>query len=340
MEDQDQQQAASDEKRPSWSLMRVAGLLLIIVAGLIVLYLAVGFIAWQSGESIRTEREESLLAEQITRQITLAQDDISKGSYNLALRRLEWVLEQDPNSQDAQAIRRQAEAALKTALTPAAPATAAPSPEPSPTPGETDDKAQELQRLQRIARSEEWQQLLDSTLNFQRQFPDYERLKTDGLLYNAYLNQGLSQIQGDQIEIGIYHLGQAEKLGDLTQEALDYWLWAELYLQGIAYYGVNWGAAASYFRDLCLAAPFYQGSCEKLYDSLAAQGDQYSNAMEWCPAVDLYREARQYERSQALDEKLTKAVQGCAEATPTPASITGTLPITSTESIVPSVPGE
>ena len=62
---------------------------------------------------------------------------LARDSFNLALRRLDWVLEQDPNSEDALALRRQAEAALKTALTPAAPPRPTPSPEPSPTPGES-----------------------------------------------------------------------------------------------------------------------------------------------------------------------------------------------------------
>lgn len=340
MEDQGHQQTTSEDERATWTMARVIGLLLIAAAGLIVLYLSVGYIAWQSGENIRVEREETLRVEQLGRQITLAQEDISRDSFNLALRRLAWVLEQDPSSKEALALRRQAEAALKTALTPAAAPDPSPSPIPSPTPGGSDDKGQELERLQRLEKQDNWPELIDQTLDFQLRYPDYERLKTDRLLYNAHLNQGLLQVQDDQIETGIYHFVQAEKLGDLTQEALDYWLWAELYQQGIAYYGVNWGAAASFFRDLCLAAPFYHGACDKLFDSLVGQGDQYSNAMDWCPAVDSYREARQYQRSQALDEKLSQAVQGCAEATPTPAPITITLPVTGTGAINLPPPGE
>ena len=88
-----------------------------------------------------------------------------------------------------------------------------------------------------------------------------------------------------------------------------------------------------FFRDLCLSAPFYQDSCAHLFDSLVAYGDQYLVAQDYCPAVSIYREARQQNRSPELDEKLTQAVQGCAEATPTPAPITGTLPVTGTESL-------
>jgi tetratricopeptide (TPR) repeat protein len=340
MDEQEQQQSETIEKQSSWSPGQLLGLLLIFVAVLVALYLLVGYVAWQSGESIRSEREETQEADQLTRQIILAQEDINQGSYNLALRRLEWVLERDPANNDARAVKRQAEGALKTALTPVVPPTATPLPEPSPTPGETDEPAAEIQRLRRMVQQERWDDLLPGTLAFQRQYPDYERLETDGFLYDSYLNLGLDHIQGDQIELGINYFTQAEKLGNLPQEALDYWLWAELHLQGMAYFGVNWGVAASFFRDLCLSAPFYQGSCDKLFESLVAYGDQYLIAQDFCPAAGLYREARQYNRNPELDEKLSQAVQGCAEATPTPASITNTLPITGTEPLDPPTSNE
>ncbi len=340
MDEQEQLQSEINKEQSSWSPGRLIGLLLIIVVGLVALYFLVGYAAWQSGQSIRGEREETQETEQLTRQVTLAQEDINQGSYNLALRRLEWVLERDPANSDAQAVKRQAEAALKTALTPVVPPTATPLPEPSPAPGEVDEPAAEIQRLQRMAQQERWDDLLPATFAFQRQYPDYERLKTDGFLYDSYLNLGLDHIQGDQIELGINYFAQAEKLGSLPQEALDYWLWAELHLQGMAYFGVNWGVAASFFRDLCLSAPFYQGSCDKLFESLVAHGDQYMVAQDYCPAVEIFREARQHNRNLELDEKLSQAVQGCAEATPTPAPITNTLPVTGTESLDPPTSNE
>jgi len=335
MDEQEQQQSETNEEPGSWSLIRLLGLLLIIVAALAALYILVGYTAWQSGQSIRTEREETQNSEQLARQVDLAQEDISQGSYNLALRRLEWVLEKDPSNADAEAIKQQAEAALKTALTPVVPPTATPPPEPSPAPGENDEPAAEIQRLQRLAQQERWDDLLPGTVAFQRQYPNFERLETNGYLYDSFLNLGLDNIKGDQIELGIKQFAQAEKLGDLPQEAMDYWLWAELHLQGMAYFGVNWGVAASFFRDLCLSAPFYQNSCDNLFESLVAYGDQYMFAQDYCPAVELFREARQQNRSLELDEKLTQAVQGCAEATPTPAPITHTLPITGSEPFAP-----
>ncbi len=328
------------EPRSGWPLTRIAGLGLLLLVIVAAIYIAVGYFAWQSGQILRDERLSQQKTEQLTRQVGLAQEDIAAGSYNLAIHRLDWVLERDPASSEAEALRRQAQAALKTALTPAAPPSPTPLPEPTLAPGDVIDPAVELQRLQRLDDRQQWEQLLAGTLVLQRQFPDFERFETDRLLYDAYLNLGLQNIQGSQIETGIYHLSQAEKLGDLPQEALDYWLWAELYLEGIAYVGVNWGVASSVFRELCLAAPFYQNACDRLFAALLAEGDRYRLSGEYCPAVDLYREARQHGSGAALNQNLSDSQEGCALATPTPMPISDTLPITGTVPLPLPAPNE
>ncbi len=314
-----------------WSIARILGILLVVVAGVITLYLLVGYLAWQSGQALRSEREQRQRLDQFARQVDLAQGDIEQGSYDLAQRRLEWILERNPDNEDALALLQQAQSALQTALTPIAPPTPTREPEPTVILSEETDPNDELVRLQGLNDREQWAELLQGILAFQRQFPNFERLEADRLRYEAYLNLGLQQVQGDQIELGISHLEQAEKLGDLPQEALDHWLWAELYLDGIAYYGVNWGVSASIFRDLCLSAPFFQNACDRLYDSLVNYGDQYLFNQDYCPAVDLFREARGYDNDRTLDDKLTSAVEGCALATATPESITDTLPFPSNE---------
>lgn len=334
-----------DSTTIEWSWTRLLGLVLILLAATVSVYLVVAYVGWQQGEAMRVETVETVRSQQMERQVQLAREDISAASYNLALARLEWVLERDPENVDAQALQRQAEAALRTASTPEARATPTEVAEPTPVLAAEGDSittadAAELERLQRLARQENWEEVIAGTLAFQRQRPAYERPETDRLLYTAYLNRGLELVRGEQVEAGIYYFSQAERLGDLPQEALDYWLWAELYLQGIAYYGVNWGVAVSFFRDLCLAAPFFQGACDKLYDSLLAYGDQFAAGGEWCPAAELYREARQYGSDQALGTKLAAATEGCAAATPTPEVISDTLTITDTVPLESPVPNE
>lgn len=318
--------------------MRGVGLSLIIISGLLGWFLLVGFFGWQQGQHLLIEKRQEELANQLERQVSLARDDIDQGNYNLALRRLEWVLERDANYPEAQRLQEEAQRELITSLTPVQEAEVTPSPTPSPVPATTpeliDSPDSELQRIQRLVSQERWEEAISALVTFQVHLPNYERQETDRLLYDAYVNRGLELLKSPQVEVGIYYLAQAEKLGSLPQPVEDQRLWAELYVQGMAYYGVNWGTAAYFFRDLCLAAPFYQSSCERLYEVLVNYGDQYAAAQDWCPAQQLYEEARQHDNSQALGSKISQAREGCLSATPTAAGpITDTMPITDTQSL-------
>lgn len=317
-------------------IMRLLGLILIVIAVLSAWYLSVGYMGWQSGQAAMVEEREAELSAQIERQTALARENIGQGSYNLALRRLEYVLELDPGNSEALSLQEQAQNALAAINTPqpttAVTVTATPRPEPTATPGLISDPGTELQRIRRLVANREWETALSALVAFQRQFPDFQRPDTDELLYNVYVELGLSLLEGEQVELGLYYLDQAAQLGDLSQEVRDYRLWAELYLQGIAFYNVNWDVATYYFRELCLSAPFYQSACELLQESLENFADQYAAAMDWCPAQALYQEALSHGRSQPLVEKLNDAAEACLQATATPlAPITDTLPITDTE---------
>ncbi|MCA9933534.1 MAG: hypothetical protein H6662_06080 [Ardenticatenaceae bacterium] len=316
---------------------RIIGGLLVAISLLLAVYLLVAYLGWQSGQQLLVERQQTELSDQIARQIELAQQNIGQGSYNLATRRLEWVLERNPSHAEAQALLQQAREALNLVLTPqVVEATAVPTatPLPSPTPGVISDPEQELQRIQQLMDNEAWEDAVTALRAFLSQFPNYERQETNQLLYDAYLNLGFSLVDGEQAELGLYYFAQAETLGDLPQEAEDYRLWADWFLQGMGYYGVNWGVAVDYFRDLCLVAPFYQSSCDLLHEALIALGDQYAAAADWCPAQELYAEANRQERSVELSDKLETAVTNCQSATPTPETITNTLPVTNSQQFI------
>jgi len=343
MSESDRPIANQSEPKPASRLRRGVGLSLIIVSVLLGWFLLVGFLGWQRGQNLLVERRQEELINQLERQVSLARDDIDQGSYNLALRRLEWVLERDPAYSEAQALQAEAQQKLGAFLTPTpepiATATPTPDPEPAGTLASIDNPDRELQRIQRLVNQERWEEAISALVTFQVHLPDHQRQETDELLYDAYINLGLELINSPQVELGVYYLTQAERLGNLPQSAQDQRLWAELYVQGIAYYGVNWDVAAYYFRDLCLAAPFFQSSCERLVEVLVNYGDQFAAVEDWCPAQPLYEEARQYANSQALAGKITQAREGCLSATPTPAGpITDTVPITDTQPITDDSP--
>lgn len=311
--------------------VRIAGLLLIIFSVLVGWFLLIAFLGWQSGQQALQDKQVA----QLDRQITLAEEDIVQGNYRLALTRLEWVLERDSGSAQAKMLREQALAGIGATPEPtpvtAVTVTPASTRLPTATPGAIGSPSDELLRIQRLVATKYWEEALPALIAFQQQFPSFEREETDQLLYDVYMNYGLDLISGEKVELGMYYLAQAQQLGDLPQTARDYQTWAELYTQGISFYGVNWDASAYYFRDLCLAAPFYQSSCDHLITALVSLGDQYAFAQDWCPAQNLYNEAISYQTTAELNNKRTEAQENCLLATPTPSEpITDTVPITDT----------
>lgn len=331
--------------RPRW--LRLLGTGLILVAVILGLYTLAAYLGWQSGEELRAERVTRERQEQVETQLTRARDEIQEGNHRLALRRLEWVLEQEPDHAEAQALYDEAQAALGEDATPAAsdPETPSSSASPTATSVAEDDEtggrepARTLRRLERLVEEEAWQEAVSAIVAFRNDYPEYERRRTDALLFEAYIGRGVDLLYTDRVELGIFYLSQAQELGNLPAEVQDQRQWAELYLAGIAYFGVNWDVAISNFRDLCLAAPFYQDSCVHLREALIAGGDQYAAQREWCPAESYYREAYRLEESTSMAEKLDQARLGCRDATPTPtAPITETTPITSTAPITDTFP--
>ena len=320
-------------------LSRLVGLALVISSVVLATYLLVAYFAFESGQAARVAQETTARDEQVARQIELARQNLDEGSSHLALTRLDWVLAQTPDNAAALALREQAAAADAAGRAPQP--TEAPQPtaeatpeEPAAEPGET---LAELQAIRRLVAAEQWEEALPLLVVFQQRFPDYRRQETDQLLYDTYVALGLAYANTEKVELGLNYFAQAERLGDLPPEAEEYRLWADLYFQGIAYSGVNWGIAADYWADLCAAAPFYRDACVRLDRALVGQGDTFAFNLDWCPALDIYQRAWNRQPSDALGNKLAQAREGCAAATAVP--ISGTLPITDTEPLTPTEPG-
>jgi hypothetical protein len=339
-ENYEQRQPLSFARR----LLRGFGITLVIVAIILGVYGIVAYLAWQRGQTIRVENTQQALREQIANQIELARGDIDNGNFALATRRLDWVLERDPSSEEAQNLQDEAQSGLNARLTPTPNLSPSPTPETSETPDDPADPGQAsteaaFTNLETLMDEGKWEEAVSAIALFQRDFPNQRRQQTDEMLYNAYINLGVKLVSGTQSELGLFYLGQAEQLGDLPLEIEDQRTWAELYLEGIGYYDVNWEITIFYFRGLCSAAPFYQDACQKLYEAYVAFGDQYALALDWCPAEEWYIEAVRLDNISEVVDKRREASTNCLEATPTPdAPITGTLPITNTAPITNSSP--
>jgi hypothetical protein len=326
-------QSAIKQTDKRWTMPRLLGLVLIAVSVLLAWLLIVGFLGWRSGQQQLQDRQQADMNAQIMRQVELAESDVQNGNYGLATTRLEWVLAQRPDYRPATTLLVEMQSTVEVLQppTPTPLVTAVPTAEPLPTvtPGPIESPSEELQRIQRLAATKNWEDAFQALRTFQQQFPNFERMQTDQLLYNVYTEYGLDLVNGNEVERGLFYLGQARRLGDLAQPVQDYILWAELYAQGMAFYGANWDSAAFYLRDLCLSAPFYQQSCSRLTEVLANRAVEYQVAGDFCPAEQLFIEASKHGTVPNLAEKLATLRSGCLEATPTPEGpITDTLSIT------------
>ena len=302
--------------------LRWFGVIFLLLAILALYFGAIVYAGLQEGNLLRETYIQETVEADLQRQITLAEQDVNAGNYERAIQRLTYVLENQSSvatqfSQHAQTLKAQAEQQRDLQLTPT-PTSAPPTPTLIPTITPTPEPIEALNSLQQLVADEQWVPAIAAIINFQSANPNYHRQETDQYLFTSYVNYGIELLYGEQVEQGIFYLEQAERLGTLPQEAQDTRSWAELYLAGIAYYGVNWQVAIPYFADLCLSAPFYQNACDLLYEARVAYGDQLVAIKDYCPAEAYYTDAWRQNSGNAINQKRIEASEECRQATQTP----------------------
>lgn len=321
-------------------ILRWLGVSLITVALLLLFYGTIAYLGWQTGTAERQQIAQQERLAEMDKQMRLAQEDMAGGRYELALHRLDWLAAQGTADPQAAVLREEVIAQLALPPTPSPTATTAitPSPTPvaSPTPATAgvDEKEAAVQYSELVAlprAAQNWAEVITAITTFQVQYPSYRRPDTDRMLYDAYVAYGLLLLPGDQIERGLFYLDQARRLGDLPEQIEGEVTFAELYLEGIVFYDVNWPAYLYSFRQLCAYAPLFHESCERLQDGLTKYGDQLAVQLDWCAAADIYAEAQQVQTTadETLPGKAEQAATECLLVTPT-APLTNTAPITNT----------
>ena len=318
----------SEKENKRRLILGITGVVLIAIAIAMATFSIVSYLAVQQAEEEQAEESRRALLNELENQMTLARDNLDEGNLELAQKRLEWILDLDPEYTEAAQLLAEVQSTLEQRMTPEPTGTSIPLPTPTNSSDVDAEPEAILSQLEELIQDEQWLSAVNELTAFQFQYPNFSRRETDTMLFDASINLGLELLQSDQIELGLHYITQAQRLGDLPEEVVAFRTWAELYLLGIGYFGVDWGQAIYYFRGLCSAAPYYQDSCTRLYDSLVAYGDIYTASLEWCPAEELYFEAILYDANDVLTQKLDDARAKCLEATPTP-----TVVITSTTTI-------
>ncbi|OGN94172.1 MAG: hypothetical protein A2Z71_03715 [Chloroflexi bacterium RBG_13_50_21] len=291
-----------------WALLGV--ILLALIAGGSV------YAGYNSAIDQRTRYESTLVAGEASNQYILAQQDIVLGNYDRARQRLEFIIKIDPKFPN---VSEQLAFVLTQQRITATP-TLVPTPTLTPTPdyrGRDELFGQAQNQL--VAR--DWTGAIDTLLLLRKNYPDFMVVKVDGMLFVALRNRGIDKIaQLHDLEGGNYDLTLAERFGPLDAEARNWRDWAELYIRGASFWGVDWAQSVYYFSQLAAAAPNLSDiagwtASNRYLDALLGYGDWLATKGQWCDAQSQYDTYMTLLANPQVEPTAMFAADQCAQGT-------------------------
>jgi tetratricopeptide (TPR) repeat protein len=288
-----------DSRFPAWAWW-IIGALTILAVSILIFSLVLGVRAGQ--QQVETQRRQ-----QIGIALQRATDFQAEGNLPSALDEYQKILVLDPSNDLARqgieallvmARSGQAAATLPTA-TPAATAAAdtATSPLSGPTSAPAATTATPAAGLatywataQNAARAGRWQEVLTNLLLIQQSDPTFNRTEVTEQLVAAYVNLALEKDNTDNLEeaLALYEKALALKpAADVTRER-DL---IEMYLDVLAYTGVEWPVVIQELQALYALEPDYRDVEQRLQEAHIAYADQLAGEEAWCMAQDEYNQA-------------------------------------------------
>lgn len=312
-----------------WSLFGI--LILALIAG------TSAFAGYNSAIDQRTRHMSTLVAGEASGQYILAEQDIALGNYDRARQRLEYIIQLDPNYPDVAEKLAFVLTQQRITATP----TLAPTPTVSPTPDyRTRDEL--WTQAQNHMIGHEWTAAIDTMLILRKNYPDFMAVRVDGMLFVALRNRGIDKITMQRdLEGGNYDLTLAERFGPLDAEAHTWREWAELYIRGASFWGVDWAQSVYYFSQLASVVPNLSDlsgwtAANRYMDALLGYGNWFAAREEWCEAqeqFDLYMSMR---ADPEVEPTAVHVANQCAEGEAPPETPVGD--ITPTPSPTGNVP--
>lgn len=238
---------------------------------------------------------------------------LDSGQYELAIAEFERALELKPGHALAQQGITEAQARIAA--------------RPTPTVETYEVVAADLyQKAVQHYEAEQWQDAAATLTQLRALDPDYQPDEVEEMLFTSLYNAGMSLLEEDRLEEGIFYLDQAVALRPLDEEALEQRSLAVKYLRALGYWGVDWGRCIALFEGL---PRDYKDVFYRLYDAHVAYAEAWAAEGEMCPAAEEYALALQLMSNDEIAEKRAEAEEVCLQATPTPiAPVEGTEVIT------------
>ena len=209
----------AEKKRSGNDRRKLARFLLwAVVFGAIVLFsLAAGALAgYQSGTGSQRATATMLAKSSIDEQFALAVQDIAEARFEIAYRRLEYVIAQDPAFPGATDKMAEVMTILYATATPTLlPSTATPTPTRDLRPVED-----QLNLALSLVAEQKWVEAIDSLVGLRKEDPAFRTAKVDGLMYISLRMLGFDKIwkEGD-LNGGIYDLVLASRFGPIDAQA-------------------------------------------------------------------------------------------------------------------------
>ena len=265
-----------------------------------------------SGIDQRTSSESTQVAMKVFEQFELGMQDFEARRFDLARQRFEYVIQLEPDYPGVTDMLAQVLLEINT--------TATPTPVPTPTLTPTPDvrNAEELFSQAQVSLADgQWNQAIEALLKLRKDETGYQPVKVDSMLFVALRNRGVDRIlkEGD-LEGGTYDLALAERFGPLDVEANNFRLWADLYVTGASFWGLDWAQAAYYFGQIVQFAPSLRDNTnltagERFRMATLKYGDQLAADGQWCEAYEQYNLAFSYGADPSVEPTATWVGNKC-----------------------------
>ena len=296
-----------------------------VLIGLFLLVLgaaAGGYYGYQEGIRNRLSREATNIAVAAKTQFDLGNKDLADGNYESARKRFEYIAQIDPSFPG---ITEKLTQVMVVLTHTDAPPTAVPSQAPALTPTpDTRGIADLVKQAQDDLRNKNWDGTITTLDNIRNVDPTYRVVDVDGMYYIALRFRGMDKILKDgNLEGGAYDLAQAESFAPIDHDADSYRTWATLYLQGAAYWGIDWPKVIDNFSSIMQSLPGLRDGSnmtagERYRVALLRYGDQLAASGDWCNAEKQYAAAQQVSEVPGVQSTLVNAKNQCSPPTPKP----------------------
>jgi tetratricopeptide (TPR) repeat protein len=290
------------------------------------------FGGYRAGISIRLDKEQELVTQQLSDQFSRALVDIQFGNYDAAKTRLEYIIGIDPSFPGA--MDKLTEVMVLSTVPTATPVV---TPTPQLIVDDTNYDALLAQAQQLIAAGQ-WQNALTVLDTLRAKDSTFHTVDVDGMYYFALRNLGVDMIKEGNLEGGIYELTLAERFGPLDNVAHVLRDNARAYINAASFWELDWQRATQQFAALN-GSGIWDGTMtatERYRIAAMRYGDQLYADGKFCDAYEQYQGAQTAGELDAdVAGRAHQAYLACYPPTGTPAP---TLQATSTTdtSVVPT----